>query len=406
MNKRTRPPLLRVFCGSTALVLGLAGLSACHTATHTNAYKTLGWENHRLPNAAVPYDKLLVEVDAVEGTEPSYGELADLKSFLERLTNKPGGVTVKLDDSITLANGKGRAPDSLALEYLNGPTDEQTAFIYILCYRSRLNRFFAKAENPNFTHFPYPSAIFLNRSYAFGLFSIGGRARQLMLRHEVGHALGLARSETHSSRGHCTNPACLMRPAINFNLRRLLTFRSPFDNAEICVDCLQDLESYKSKAAPAGARFWHGYFVRSGEGYHLFTLPGLVYVHFGKLADVDSDTLTRLRRKAIVDVAARGDCNYETHFDLPDATEALCRFLERETEDEGFQEFAGKILASCLAKAEAMRDSDLEQARAFASAALVSASTKFPELQARLQNMHDILAVGAQAKNGADAAGR
>jgi hypothetical protein len=212
-------------CGASCTLvisgtLVLFGLSSCHTVPGTD--KTLGWEKHRLPNTPKPYNKLLVEIDAVEGTQPTAGELAELKGWLEQMTNKPGGVTVKLDNLIAPARARGRAPDSLALEYLNGPTDEDTAFIYVLCYRSRLNRYFAEAENPNFTFFPYPCAIFINRSYALVFFSLVGRARKLMMQHELGHALGLARNESHSGGGHCTNKGCLMRAAINFNVTRLI----------------------------------------------------------------------------------------------------------------------------------------------------------------------------------------
>lgn len=127
-----------------------------------------------------------MEIDAVAGTQPSSKEVADLKLFLEHVTNKPGGVTVQLDDSITRAEGRRRGPGSLAPEYLDGPTDDQTAFIYILYYRSRLHRLFGKAENPNFTYYPYPCAIFINRSYAFEFFSMVGRARRLLPQHDTG----------------------------------------------------------------------------------------------------------------------------------------------------------------------------------------------------------------------------
>jgi hypothetical protein len=59
---------------------------------------------------------------------------------------------------------------------------------------------------------------------------------------------------------------------------------------------------------------------------------------------VDREKLSAMRHKAIVDVTVRGSYNYEAHLDLADGTEALCRFVERETEDEGLKAFAGKIL--------------------------------------------------------------
>ncbi len=406
MNPPSRSPVARRLAALAAAGLGLValfGLSGCLTRPDTEPYRTLGWERHRLPNAARPYDKLLVEVDAVEGSEPNAAELADLKTFLAHFTSKPGGVTVKLDNLIPPAKARGRAADSLALEYLNGPSDEQTAFLYVLCYRGRLSPLRGQAENPNFTHYPYPSAIFINRAYAFGWFSLSSRARQLIMRHEVGHALGLADNRRHSERGHCTNEGCLMRPGLRFDFFRLLTFRPPFTNTEFCADCRRDLESYQLADAPPGARFWQGYFVRSGEGYHVFTLPGMVYVHLGEFAQVDAARLAALRREALGSITGRGDRKYELHGDLPAAAAGLRRFVERETEAEGLKELAEKTLASCLAQAEAIQDSDRETAREIVGVALPAAAPKFPELHARLQALHDRLAEGAKPKTTGDA---
>lgn len=376
-----------------AVVLGLfclCALSACQTRADSTPYKTRGWEKHRLPNSARPYAKLLIEIDAVEGSEPSAGELTDLKGFLERITDKPGGVTVKLDNLITKAKARGRAPDSLALEYLNGPADEQTAFLYVLCYRGRVSPF-VHPENPHFTHYPYPCAIFINRAYAFGWFAWLGRARQLMMRHEFGHALGLADNESHSRAGHCTNAGCLMRAGIRFNVIRFLTFRPPWENTELCADCRRDLEDFRRADAPPGAGFWRGYFVRSGEGYHVLTLPGLVYVHFGELVRIDPDRLAALRRKAIGSVTQHGERLYEAHGDLSGTAEGLRRFVEAETESDGLRQLARKVLESSLAEAESLRDTNPAGAREILEATWAAAALKFPDLHARLQALHDRL---------------
>lgn len=409
MNPRSPSPVSRRLAAFPAVVLGLIvlfGLSACITRPDTTPYRTLGWERHRLFNAAKPYDKLLVEIDAVAGSEPNAAELADLKTFLEQFTRKPGGITVKLDNLIARAKARGRAADSLALEYLNGPPDEQTAFLYILCYRGRLSPLRGQSENPHFTHYPYPCSIFINRAYAFGWFSLSGRARQLIMQHEVGHALGLADNRRHSERGHCTNEGCLMRPGIRFDFFRLLTLRPPFVNTEFCGECRQDLENYRLADAPPGARFWQGYFVRSREGYHVFTLPGMVYVHLGEFAQVDPARLAALRREAIGAVTDRGDRKYELHGDLPAAAEGLRRFVESETESDGLKELAEKTLAACLTQAEALRDSDRETAREIVGVALAAAAPKFPELHAKLQVLHASLAESAKPKTAGDAGSR
>ena len=73
------------------------------------------------------------------------------------------------------------------------------------------------------------------------------------LRHEIGHALGLAmdpkRTNTEKHFGvHCTAPGCSMRQAEN--LLKLLRFSREEEQQGkwFCPDCLADLEKALSKA--------------------------------------------------------------------------------------------------------------------------------------------------------------
>jgi hypothetical protein len=399
-SSRVNPNLpssaIRIIACGVLGALVLFRFTACHTAPVTEPYKTVGWENHRLPNAAEPYDKLLVEIDAVAGTAPGADELAELKTFLEQVTNKQGGVTLKVDNLIPNTVARGRGPDSLALEFLNGPADERTAFIYILCYRSGLGRLFAKADQPNFTFFPYPCAIFIDRSYgAFNFWFYHAPLQRVFLRHEIGHALGLARNPTHTNRGHCTNEGCFMRAAINFNFRRLLAFRPPLDNTELCADCRHDLELFKTAEPPSNARLWHGYFLRAGEGYQILTLPGFVYVHFGELVELTPEKITEARRNAVASVTGRANSNINATFTLPDAAAAIARFVDRETEQDALHQVAQAIFENCIAQAEAVQETNREQAREIVSETLIGAAAIFPELQTRMKGLHAKLAEAA-----------
>jgi hypothetical protein len=182
-----------------------------------------------------------------------------------------------------------------------------------------------------------------------------------------------------------------MRSAINFNLRRLLTFRPPLDNTELCADCRHDLETYKSAEPPPNARFWRGYFVRTGEGYQILTLPGFIYVHFGELADLGPGKLAEARRGAITSVTGRGNSNINAAATLPDGAEAIARFISREIEEDPLRHVAQLLLEDCIALAENLRTTDPEQARGIVSDTLVGAAAAFPELQTRMKALRDLL---------------
>lgn len=398
-------PARRVIAHCIVVVMMLGGFTGCNTASVTGPYKTPGWENHRLPNAAAPYDKLLVEVDAVEGTAPSAEELVELKTFLEEFTNKKGGVIVKIDSVISAAEARNRAPNSLAIQFLNGPPDDRTAFIYVLCYRSGIGRLMAKADQPNFTYFPYPCAIFVDRSFAaFKFWFHHARMQRHMLRHEIGHALGLARNPDHASRGHCTNDGCIMRPAINFNFRRLITFRPPLDNTEFCADCRRDLEHYKSVEPPVNVRLWRGYFLREGKGYQILTLPGFVYVHFGTLAELESEKIASARQEAVTEVKDRDTGNFHLSLTLPGAIPAIGRFVARELDVDLLHRVAEVIFEKSIEQVEAVQATNPEHAREILSEHFIAAAAVFPELQAKLQSLRAKLTETADAPVGEAAA--
>jgi hypothetical protein len=383
----------------------LAALAFAGCQTHSISEKPLsvGWEDHRFPNYPRPYDKLLVEIDAVEGTQPKREELEALETFLARSTAKPGGVTVKLDNIIPRELARQRGPDALALEYLNGPADERTAFLYIFCYRSKLAGWGVKPDNPQFTYFPYPCSVFIDRSYLgfYGLFHRKVIRRAILL-HEAGHALGLARNSDHTKDGHCINAGCLMRPHVTFHFRRFLTLRQPWGNTSFCADCERDLESFKTASPKPNERLWHGYFVHEKTGYQILTLPGFVYVHFGAATELSKGTLDDVRRATIADMNRKGTTFTATTNSIDPAqhTEALTLLL-REKNDV-LHALAKGIFEKGASLAESLAESEPEAARGLTSEAILSATKELPEIQAKLQavrrKLTEAIAAGSETK--------
>src|SRR5262249_43511308 len=91
---------------------------------------------HLLYLHGAPHASLYVEVDAVEGTEPSDATLARLKEFLSTYCDKPAGITVARGTLIPREEAIGYSPQALASRYCQGPpvgdSNSPPAFIEIL----------------------------------------------------------------------------------------------------------------------------------------------------------------------------------------------------------------------------------------------------------------------------------
>jgi hypothetical protein len=70
---------------------------------------------------AQPYTRLYVEADMVEGAEVPQKWLDELRAFLSRYCDKPGGITVVRDDPIPLSEMKGLTIGEAALLCTDGP---------------------------------------------------------------------------------------------------------------------------------------------------------------------------------------------------------------------------------------------------------------------------------------------
>lgn len=364
------------------LILLFAG---CATKPATDKpYSTHGWEDHRLPNGPQPYPRLLVEIDSVAGSEPTPAELAELRTFLTAHIDKPAGIELLVDPPIPRVAAAGRSVEALTLAHLSGPADDRTAFIYILFFRSSRLGLFPRPTNPYFTNYPFPSAVYIDRAYPrFNPFSRAALQEAALL-HEIGHALGLARTPAHSHRGHCTREGCLMREKITFSFRRFLTFRPPLENTELCTDCRADLARFRTTEPPPAERHWRGYHRRDGTGYSVLTLPGFFYVHFGNFADLDTAHLADKRRDSLTAKLAGDTIShlYTSSLSPADHTATLAHFWREQTTDE-LRSLVEPVLVGFLDLAEERLTADPAEARAILSDDLLPLLVDLPSHRPR-----------------------
>jgi len=261
------------------------------------------WQPWLLYTNRAPYRALHVEVDCVEGTEPEGAWLEQVKRFLETQCDKPGGVTVRLDDRIGRAEAAESSSAALALRHIDGPPGGE-AFMYVLYYDSGLNRKL-KAANPQAIAFPYPCAVFVDRAYnqkGFGD-NVGGE----VLLHEIGHLVGTARSFTHGDGAHCRRKNCIMNEAFEYHPQRKWVSGKFTPQHEFCEDCLLDLERWRAQVPAAGLRFDGPLLVRREAAYQVYALPHAIHLHAGPAATAKREEVLAFLRAAAVGVGGPVD---------------------------------------------------------------------------------------------------
>lgn len=359
------------------------------------------WDHTYLLNHARPYAKLVVEIDAVAGAAPSRTELRELEALLKRYCAKPGGVTLRVDQVIPRHVARARTVESLALEYVDGPADEEAAFLYLIFYDTRLRGPAAVVSKPSFSPFPFPS-IAIDRAYRMRGNLYRGTFDRAVLRHETCHALGLcAQASRHALNGHCIDDTCLMYSNLFFSVGRFLTLRNPWKNTALCRDCEAELQHNMAVAPKPNERFWRGYLCRIEDGYQVLGLPGFVYVHFGEpLAEPDRE-LTEWRQQTAAAMA--GDDTVlsaaTNTFDPWQHVPALARF-SREPEPT-LRELAQKLFERIAAALTTMATTDPAEARSTLSDGLIEAAAPFPAVQAALAALRQRIAEPAGPPAGA-----
>lgn len=173
--------------------------------------------------AADSYDRLTIELVSVAGAEPDAATISSFQTWLEGIINKPNGVTI---ESSTVTN-PGLAPysgedlrnfeDQTRTEYNDGT--ELTMFIFItegsftsdnvlgVAYRNTSFALFGGTIEENTGGLGQPSESLVT---------------QTVLRHEMGHLLGLVNIGTPmqtdhqdtANGNHCDVESCLMYYAV------------------------------------------------------------------------------------------------------------------------------------------------------------------------------------------------
>lgn len=205
--------------------------------------------------SANKYDKIVLEIIAVNGFELDNVVLTNFKSFIESLTNKPNGIEIKTSS----INNPNLAPYSLndintfeknaRKEFNNGKT--LALFLFI--------------TEGNYSENDVLGLAYQNTSVAV----MGGRIRELtggfgqpsenvvlqtVLRHEIGHLMGLVnvgstmqtyhQDEPHGH--HCNDKNCLMYYAVENGdfLSNLIGSSSP---PNLDANCIADLKANGGK---------------------------------------------------------------------------------------------------------------------------------------------------------------
>jgi hypothetical protein len=300
------------------LVAALLGLTGCVTPNKRG--DETRWQPQLLYLNRSPYPSLYVEVAAVAGTEPSDAALEQLRQFLTRYCDKPGGIRIVRDNLIPRSEARGFSHDALAQRYLQGPPADATnpppAFIYILYYDSALCQLpgtgprgpihkhlslqhdfgWAKLFQPHTHWLPFPAAIHMDHRYLKGTpRSLEG----LLLMHEAGHVLSLTQNENHGFNNHCTDRKCLMAPKLQVDLPRALFSKQKTRQTALCAKCQADLLQGRMAAAATNLSFLGPVLVRSEQGYFVAVLPGELLLFSGGLAKFDAEAfLKEIRENA------------------------------------------------------------------------------------------------------------
>jgi predicted Zn-dependent protease len=202
--------------------------------------------------SAQHFQTLEVEIQYMVGFEPTEELVGSIKTFLEEVTNKPGGVNIFLSAIAPLNQGSYTIQDIRKIEdeNRNAYNAGRTFGLYILF----LDGYSAEDRGTNFTfglvHRSSSVAMFGRRVREQAAQSGVSRAllENTVTRHEIGHLMGLVNvgsemqehHEDPNHGGHCDNSGCLMYWAVETsNLLNVLGGQVP----PLDENCRNDLRA-------------------------------------------------------------------------------------------------------------------------------------------------------------------
>lgn len=218
-----------------------------------------------------PYSRLYVEVDRTEGVDLPPFFVDELKAFLGEHCAKPDGIEVVLDPPIPACEFENMPHSAASILCTDGPVPDlgaQPAYLHIVAHDGKTA--FRGARREPHVLFTCPSTIFWNVDYAR---SWPDQTRIDMLRHELGHILGLCRNTEHGDGAHCDKHGCLMfpRPDLLSQIggRAHLYYREQ----RLCDDCRRDLKQAAETPCDDNLSFAGPFLIRKEDGYSVAALP-------------------------------------------------------------------------------------------------------------------------------------
>jgi hypothetical protein len=257
-----------------------------------------------------PHSRLYVEVDAVEGCEPTETALVQLQAFLTKHCQKPDGVEIMVSDIIPRKTARQTSLQTLARRYVNGPpasNEAPPAFMYVLYYPG-----WPGVTPPYAQPYPYPS-IYFNRRFSFGF------ALNEILLHEASHLLGLVHRTERAANGHCRNSGCQMNN--HWGYLRQFRWLPGRKQSPLCADCVGELAQITKQPPLSNWRHVGPVLVRSEANYDVLALPERILLTTGGTTEADCQQFTanvRAEKTTSSDGWFRVNCRVEDKsFDNP-----------------------------------------------------------------------------------------
>lgn len=217
-----------------------------------------------------PYSRLYVEIDRVEDADLPEFFVDEIKAFVGKHCAKPDGVTVTLDPPVPASEVEGMSLSAASILCTDGPVDSDgppPAYLHLFVYDG-------KTTFEGATPYPHvilncPSAIFWNVDYAR---SWPDQTRIDMLRHELGHILGLCRNTAHGDGAHCDKHGCLMFPTPDLLSQLGGKVHLYFREHRLCKDCIRDLAMAAGAPCEENLSFAGPFLIRRENGYSVASL--------------------------------------------------------------------------------------------------------------------------------------
>lgn len=212
-----------------------------------------GASAHDLLSAAT-YTSLVVEVDYVQGQQPSTSALQLLETRLEERCDKPGGVTIVLDDAVPSGGSVYSVSANKALEAQHRDTfaSGSTAALYVLYLDGQSAQDSGGSRVLGWAHGPTSIGIFHESiAAAANALVTTAEVEAAVLVHEGGHVLGLvnngtpmvAAHEDTAHPAHDIDDACIMHWQIETSDIRTLILNRGAIPTQFDARCVDDLRA-------------------------------------------------------------------------------------------------------------------------------------------------------------------